>query len=221
MGKKLFLVTKLHKSTKRNYLQRMVNQKVLCMKKARKFEFDYWDGKRKYGYGGYKYIPGRWSGVAKKLIKKYKLNNKSKILDVGCGKGYVLYEIKKILPEVGIYGFDVSKHALKNSKKEVKDALFIHDARKKYPFKNNFFDLAISLACLHNLKIHELEKSIKEIQRVSKKAYIMVEGYRNDKELFNLQCWALTAETFFDDKEWIWLFKKCGYQGDYEFIYFE
>jgi SAM-dependent methyltransferase len=221
MGKKLFLVTKLHKSTKRNYLQRMVSQKVLCMKKARKFEFDYWDGKRKYGYGGYKYIPGRWSGVAKKLIKKYKLNNKSKILDVGCGKGYVLYEIKKILPGVAIYGFDVSKHALKNSKKEVKDALFIHDARKKYPFKNNFFDLAISLACLHNLKIHELEKSIKEIQRVSKKAYIMVEGYRNDKELFNLQCWALTAETFFDDKEWIWLFKKCGYQGDYEFIYFE
>ena len=221
MGKKIFLVTKLHKSTKRNYLQRMLNEKVNCMKVARKFEKDYWDGKRKYGYGGYKYIPGRWAEVARKLIKKYKLNNKSKVLDVGCGKGFVLFEIKKILPNIKIYGYDVSKHALKNSKVEIKNNLFIHDARKKIPFKNNYFDLVISLACLHNLKIFELEKSIKEIQRVSRKSYIMVEGYRNEKELFNLQCWALTAETFFDDNEWKWLFKKCSYKGDYEFIYFE
>ena len=92
---------------------------------------------------------------------------------------------------------------------------------KKFHLKKKNFDLVISLACLHNLKIHELEKSIKEIERVGKKSYIMVEGYRNDKELFNLQCWALTAETFFDDTEWKWLFSKCGFKGDYEFIYFE
>ena len=94
MGKKLNLVSSLHKLTKRNYLERMINKKVICMKKARKFEFDFWDGKRKFGYGGYKYIPGRWEGVAQKMIKKYKLNNKSKVLDVGCGKGYLLFEMK-------------------------------------------------------------------------------------------------------------------------------
>lgn len=221
MKKKIFLVTKLHKSTKRNYLERMINQKTNSMKKARKYEFDYWDGDRKFGYGGYKYIPGRWTSVARSLIKRYNLTNNSKILDVGCGKGFILFEIKKILPDLKVYGFDISKHALKNAKEEIKQYLFLHNAKKKFPFKNKYFDLVISLACLHNLKIFELETSLKEIQRVGKKSYIMVEGYRNEKELFNLQCWALTAETFFDDDEWIWLFQKCGYRGDFEFIYFE
>ena len=129
--------------------------------------------------------------------------------------------MKKILPNLKIYGFDVSRHGVKNSKPEVKKNLFIHNANKKFPFKSKYFDLVISLACLHNLKAYDLEKSIKEIQRVGKRAYIMVEGYRNEQELFNLQCWALTAETFFDDKEWKWLFKKCKYNGDFEYIYFQ
>ncbi len=221
MGKKINLVTELHQSTKRNYIERMMNEKVLCMKKGREFEYDYWDGDRKFGYGGYKYIEDRWKPFAENLIKIYNLNNKSKILDAGCGKGFVLYELKKILPGLTIKGFDISKYGINNSKEEIKKDLFEHDIRKKFPFKDNEFDLVISLACLHNLQVHELEKSIKEIERVGKKSYIMVEGYRNEAELFNLQCWALTAETFFCDKEWEWLFKICNYNGDYEFIYFE
>lgn len=221
MGKKINLVTELHQSTKRNYIERMMNEKVLCMKKGREFEYDYWDGDRKFGYGGYKYIEDRWKPFAENLIKIYNLNNKSKILDAGCGKGFILYELKKILPGLTIKGFDISKYGINNSKEEIKKDLFEHDIRKKFPFKDNEFDLVISLACLHNLQVHELEKSIKEIERVGKKSYIMVEGYRNEAELFNLQCWALTAETFFCDKEWEWLFKICNYNGDYEFIYFE
>ena len=49
----------------------------------------------------------------------------------------------------------------------------------------------------------------------------MVESYRSELEQFNLQCWALTAESFFDDEEWVWLYRHFGYTGDYEFIYFE
>jgi SAM-dependent methyltransferase len=213
-------ITKIHNSTKRNYIDRMLDDKVHCMRTAKKFSFDYWDGKRRYGYGGYKYIPGRLTSVASMIIKNYKLNNSSKILDVGCGKGYLLYEIKKILPKINIYGFDISSYAIKNSKKEIKKYLFKFDARKKFPFPNNFFDLTISFGTLHNFKLSDLEKSIKEIQRVSQKKYIMVESFRNDQELFNLQCWALTCETFFSVKEWIWLYNYLGYTGDYEFIFF-
>ena len=32
---------------------------------------------------------------------------------------------------------------------------------------------------------------------------MMVESYRNEQELFNLQCWALTCEAFFDTAAWI------------------
>ena len=52
-------------------------------------------------------------------------------------------------------------------------------------------------------------------------SYLMVESYRNTKELFNLQCWALTCESFFSTKEWIWIFNEYNYNGDYEFIYFK
>ena len=100
MKKRKYFINKLHNSTKRNFLDRMKNQKVKCMRVASNYSFDYWDGDRKYGYGGYKYIEGRWETVAKKIIKTYLLTNNSKILDVGCGKGYLLFEIKKILPKI-------------------------------------------------------------------------------------------------------------------------
>ena len=221
MSKLLKLITPLHKSTKRKYLQRMVNRKAECMVVAKKYNFNYWDGRRKYGYGGYRYIPGRWKNVAKKIIKKYKLNENSKILDVGCGKGFLLYEIQLLLPGIKISGFDISRYGISKSMKTIKKKLFVHKAQNKYPFKKKEFDLVISIGCLHNLEINDLKKAVKEIIRVGKKAFILVESYRNEKELFNLQCWALTCNSFFNNKEWKWLFKEFSYKGDYELIYFE
>ena len=61
-----FFLQKNHNLTKRNYLHRMKDEKVECMKIAKKYEKQYWDGNRRYGYGGYKYIPGRLSPIAKK-----------------------------------------------------------------------------------------------------------------------------------------------------------
>ncbi len=217
----LKIFTPFHKKTKRKYLERMVQNKIFCMKKARKFEKDYWDGSRNYGYGGYKYIPGLITPIAKKIIKKFKLTNDSKILDVGCGKGFLLHEIKKVLPNIFIRGFDISKYGIKNSKKEIRKYLYVRDVRKKIPYSENFFDLVLSFNCLHNLEIFDLKKSLKEINRVGKKKFIVVESYRNVDELFNLQCWALTANAFFSKKEWINIFKEFKYNGDYEFIYFE
>ena len=219
-NKEISLITPLHLSTKRNYLQRMNNNKIQCMKIAKKYSKNYWDGPRKYGYGGYKYIPGRWEPVAKKIIKKYMLSNKSRLLDVGCGKGYLLFEIKKILPEINIVGFDTSKYGINFAHKNIKKNLKLKRAESKYPYKNNYFDLVISIGCLHNLTINSLKKALSEITRVGKKKYVMVESYRNEKELFNLQCWALTCESFFSKAEWIWLFDLFKYDGDYEFIYF-
>ena len=220
-SKELNLITRLHTSTKRDYVERMVNNKVHCMKIAKKYGKDYWDGDRKFGYGGYKYIKDRWKSVAIKIKKKYKLSNKSKILDVGCGKGFLLYEIKKILPGIQITGIDISTYGLKNSKKEIRKFLFKADLKKKLNFKTKEFDFVFSINTLHNLEINYLIQAIKEIQRVGVKHFICSESYRNEKELFNLQCWALTCESFYSKKEWVWLLNDTGYTGDYEFIYFE
>ena len=187
---------------------------------SKQFGEMYFDGPREYGYGGYKY-DGRWKPVAELLIKNYNLTNNSQVLDVGCGKAFLLYEMKLLLPNLKISGFDISKHGLNSAKEEIKKNLFVHKAQDDYPFKDKQFNLVISLGCLHNLRVFELKTSLKEIERVGKQAYVMLESWRNDKELFNLQCWALTAEAFFSEKEWIWLYNHFGYTGDYEFIYFE
>jgi len=221
MGRLLNIVTPLHQMTARKYIDRMVDEKVHCMLKAKEYEADYWDGDRRYGYGGYKYMAGRWTPVAEALIETYNLTNDSKILDVGCGKAYLLYEIRKLLPEIELVGFDISKHGLADAKEDIRDNLFLYRAQDRYPWGDDYFDLVISLGCLHNLRIFELETAVKEIQRVGKQKYIMLESYRNEEEQFNLQCWALTAESFFDTAEWIWLYNHFGYTGDYEFIYFE
>ena len=221
MGQLLEIVTPLHQATLRDYLARMQDEKVHCMQVAKQYEKDYWDGDRRYGYGGYRYIPGRWKPVAQALIKRFSLTESSSVLDVGCGKGFLLYEMKLLLPGLQIAGFDISEHGLSQSREEIRDKLFHHKAQDSYPYREDTFDLVISLGCLHNLRVFELENALKEIERVGRKGYIMVESYRNEKEQFNLQCWALTCESFFDVDEWIWLFDRFGYTGDYEFIFFE
>lgn len=220
MGNLLHIVTPLHTLTPRNYIDRMMDDKVSCMKVAREYGKAFWDGDRRYGYGGYRY-DGRWESVAKKLIENYQLPNDAKILDVGCGKGFLLHELKKLLPASEVKGFDISAHAIESAKEEIKSDLFYHGAESPYPFKDKTFDLVISLTTLHNLFIFDLKRALSEIERVGKKGFIVVESYRNETELFNLQCWALTCNAFYSDREWIWLFEHFGYSGDYEFIYFE
>ena len=215
MGKLVNYVTSLHTSTSRSYIERMNDNKIECMIKAKEYGHDFWDGDRRYGYGGYKYLAGRWKPVAEKLIKAYNLTNNSSVLDVGCGKAFLLYEIKLLLPGLKVSGFDSSQYGIVNAKEEMKENLFVHNAQE-----NKEFDLIISLQTLHNLRVFELKTALKEIQRVSKNSYICMESYRNEKELFNLECWALTCESFFDPGEWEWLFDEFGYTGDYEFIYF-
>ncbi len=220
MGKLLNLFTPLHKSTAREYLPRMVDRKVECMLKAKEYEFDYWDGDRRYGYGGYKY-DGRWKPIAERFIDHYSLTNESSVLDIGCGKAFLLYEMKQLLPGIRVAGFDISRHGIAEAPEFVRNDLYIYKAQDALPYGDNEFDLAISLGCLHNLRIFELKTAIAELERVAKDGYIMLESYRNEQELFNLQCWALTCESFFDAAEWIWLYKEFGFTGDYEFIYFE
>lgn len=221
MGELLELVTPLHKSTSRDYLARMTDDKTHCMEVAQRYDGDYWDGPRRYGYGGYKYIPNRWAPVARSLIDRYKLSDSSRILDVGCGKGFLLYEFKRLLPGIRISGFDISEYGISDALDEVREFLFIHNAQDTLPSERDEFDLIISLGCMHNLGLRHLERAIAEVERVGQSAYIMVESFRNNRELFNLQCWALTAQTFLNPSDWVWLFERIGYTGDYEFIFFE
>ena len=155
------------------------------------------------------------------MIDHYKLKSDSKILDVGCGKGFILYEFKKLLPNSEIKGLDISFYAIKNGKDEVKKNLVLGHANS-LPFEKDYFDLVISLNTLHNLHCYDMKEALSEIERVGKSnKYICVESYKNEFEKMNLLYWQVTCECFFTLEEWKWWFDLADYKGDHSFIYFE
>jgi SAM-dependent methyltransferase len=214
----------VHKSTKRDYLARVNDPefpKAKAAGLAKQWGFDYWDGDRRINYGGYRYIPGRWAPVGQAMVDYYGIKPGDKILDIGCGKGFQLYELTQLVPGVEVYGIDISDYAIADAKEEVKDRLQIGNANH-LPFPDKHFDLVFSINTLHNLHNYDLDKALREMERVGKKnKYLCVESYRNEEEKANLLYWQVTCEAFCTPKEWEWWFKQTGYTGDYSFIYFE
>lgn len=215
-------ITTLHRSTPRDYVGRVTDaDKAECAKIAKEFGREYWDGDRKYGYGGYSY-DGRWRPVAEKMASYYDMKRGDRLLDVGCGKGYLLYELTQIVPGLEVVGIDISEYGIANAKSEIRRRLLVADALN-LPFEGGTFDIAISLATFHNLYVFDAIAALREMQRVCRtnKKYVMVESYRNESEKANLLYWQLTCESFFTPEEWCWCFNQADYKGDYGFIYFE
>jgi len=218
------LLSAIHKSTQRDYLARVSDPdfpKPKAAALAKQWGFDYWDGDRKICYGGYRYMEGRWEKVAKAMADYYGIKPGDKILDVGCGKGFLLFDFTKVVPGVEVYGLDISEYAIENSKEEIKGRLQLGNATS-LPFEDHSFDFVCSITTLHNLHCYDLDKALREIERVGKKnKYICVESYRNEVEKANLLYWQVTCEAFNTPEEWDWWFKQTGYTGDHSFIYFE
>ena len=214
-------IESVHKSTPRNYIERVTSHdKAHCAEIASQFGADYWDGERQYGYGGYKY-DGRWRAVAEKMAAHYQLKSGDHILDVGCGKGFLLYEFTQVVPGIQVHGVDISDYAIANAKQEIAHCLKLGEAQH-LPFQAASMDFVFSITTLHNLPNYELNPALKEIERVGKhNKHIVVESFRNEREKMNLLYWQLTCRSFYSPKEWEWFFEQSGYTGDYGCIYFE
>jgi SAM-dependent methyltransferase len=212
---------KYQKVTERNYVQRVLDDnKAACATVAKKWGKDYWDGERKYGYGGYHY-DGRWLPLATKMAKHFDLKDGDKVLDIGCGKAFLLYELTQVVPGLKVHGLDISEYGLAQAKEEISARLKLGDC-VSLPWEDNSFDFVFSINTFHNLEIYSLEKALKEMQRVSKgKAWLCVESYRNEVEKANLLYWQITCMSFYSTVEWNWIYKMWGYKGDYGFIFFE
>lgn len=221
MQQNLDFIQSVHGKTKRNYLSRAQEaNKAQSAAISKQFGFDYFDGDRRFGYGGYKY-DGRWVPVAERMARHFGLKPGDRILDIGCGKGFLVHDFMKVAPGVEAFGIDISEYAITHAMPEVAERLRVANATA-LPFPDGHFDLVFSINTLHNLRLPELEQALHEIERVGRgHKYVVNDSYRNEEEKVNLLNWQLTCECFFTPEEWRWVFDKCGYTGDHGFIFFE
>ena len=206
---------KNYPKSNRNLDKRLSEKSPEIVKIARQFGKEFFDGDRKFGYGGLRYDPKYWSNVVKDFVEYYNIKPDARILDVGCAKGYMLYDFKRQYPRLEIFGIDISKYAIENCHPEVKDFLKVGDA-KNLEFQDNYFDLVISINTVHNLELNDCIISIKEISRVSKgNSFITVDAYNSDEEKERMFKWNLTAKTIMSTNDWKHTFKKISYNGNF------
>jgi len=203
-----------HPKTIRDYDKRALEKTPEILRIAKQFGKDFFDGDRKCGYGGYRY-DGRWKSVARRLKDHYKLAAVAAILDIGCGKGFMLHDFRDLMPRATLAGIDVSDYAIENAMPSVKPFLKIASA-EKLPYPDKYFDLVVSINSIHNLPVERLKASLREIERVCRgNSYITIDAWRNEIERENLFKWVLTAETMMHVDDWKKLFREVGYTGDY------
>jgi ubiquinone/menaquinone biosynthesis C-methylase UbiE len=212
---------KYQKATQRDYVARVVeHDKAECALVAKQWGRDYWDGDRRFGYGGYQY-DGRWRPIAEDIARHYGLKAGDRVLDIGCGKAFLLYELTQAVPGLMVAGLDISDYAIANAREEVRSFLQVGHA-SRLPYESDSFDLVLSLNTFHNLEIFDLKQAVQEMERVGcGDKWLCVESFRNESEKANLLYWQLTCMSFYSPEAWTWLYRRWGYSGDFGFIYFE
>ena len=214
MGKEIDLL-KNYPKAKRDLSARLEQKTENDREIARKFGKDFFDGDRKHGYGGFQYNPRFWQPVMPTFIEYWSLNSQSKVLDVGCGKGFMMHDLKESVPGIEVRGIDISDYAISNCIETVKDQVMVANAQE-LPFEDNSFDVVISINSVHNLIQDDCAKALKEIERVSRRfSFITVDAYRNEVEKERMYAWNLTAKTIMSVEEWIKFFDENSYSGDY------
>jgi len=211
---------------------------------ARCFDKEFFDGDRAHGYGGYRY-DGRWKKVAEKLKEIYNLTSESIVLDIGCGKGFLLHDLQNLIPGIKVIGLDVSEYAINNSLDGLKEYLikngkgeqeaetFEHRAREllapslikgtaeSLPWPDKSFDLVLSINTTHNLPLEQCKLALKEMKRVAKKnMFVQMDAYKTEEEKETMYLWNLTGLTIMSVDDWLNLFKEVGYDGDYYWTIF-
>jgi len=214
MGREIDLMVNYPKA-KRNLEERAAGKTEEQRAIARQFGKEFFDGDRSTGYGGFSYMSRFWQPVIPTFVAHWGLTSDSSLLDVGCAKGFMLYDVREAVPGITVAGIDVSEYAIENGKPEVRDFLSVADA-KSLPFDDDSFDVVISINTVHNLERDECAQALQEIERVARQgAFITVDAYRNDEEYERMMAWNLTAKTIMSVDDWVAFFNEVGYTGDY------
>jgi len=185
---------------------------------ARQFGEEFFDGDRLYGYGGYGYHPRFWTDTVQRFKEHYNLSDDASVLDVGCAKGFMLKDFKRIYPDINVTGIDISEYAIANAIDDMVPYVQVGDA-KELPYEDNSFDLVICINTVHNLPLEECKTAIGEIERVSRgNSFLTVDAWRNEQQHKGMLAWNLTGLTYMSVDDWESLLTEVGYTGDYNWF---
>lgn len=214
MGTEINLMVNYPK-TKRDAKQRGASKTEEDRAIARKFGKEFFDGDRSHGYGGFYYHPRFWQPVIPTFQEHFHLTSQSSVLDVGCGKGFMIHDMAELIPGITVKGIDVSEYAIEHAIEDMRPHVQVANALE-LPFEDNSFDVVISITTVHNLERDECGRALQEIERVSRgKSFITVDAYHNDVEKELMYAWNLTGKTIMHVDEWKRFFDEVGYTGDY------
>ena len=201
--------------TPRDLTKRLADKTEEDREIARMFDIRFFDGLRSQGYGGFNYSPRFWTPVVPDFQKEYGLKSGMKILDVGCAKGFMLYDFEQLIPGVQTTGVDISEYAIQNAHPGVEGKLIVANA-KELPFEDGEFDLVIAINTIHNLEFDECAQALREIERVSKgNSFVVLDAYRTEEEKERMFAWNLTGKTILSVDSWRKFFEDNSYTGDY------
>ncbi|HOD12718.1 MAG TPA: class I SAM-dependent methyltransferase [Candidatus Omnitrophota bacterium] len=214
MGQEIDLLVNYPK-TKRDVKDRGASKTAEDRAIARQFGKEFFDGDRRHGYGGFNYNPRFWQPVIPTFKEHFGLTQNSSVLDVGCGKGFMLHDLNEAIPGITVKGIDISEYAIVHAIEDMKPFVMVADA-KSLPFKDKSYDVVISINTIHNLERDECAQALQEIERVSRgRSFITVDAYRNDEERVAMEAWNLTAKTMMHVDDWKKFFVEVGYTGDH------
>lgn len=214
MGKEINLMVNYPQS-KRNVEGRIERKTEDDKLLARQFGKAFFDGERSHGYGGFYYDPRFWEPVVPTFQEYFNLKSGDSILDIGCAKGFMLYDFSRLIEGINVSGIDISEYAINNAIEPTKPFVKQGNALE-LPFEDNSFDVVISITTLHNLDKDDCAKALQEVERVARRgSFVTLDAYRNEKEKMRMEAWNLTAKTMMHVDEWQRFFEEVGYSGDF------
>lgn len=133
------------------------------------YDEDYWERARESGKGGFtgpytwERLQSYFKDTAKHIVKSF---NPDTVLDVGCGKGYLVTALRYL--GVKAYGMDFSEYAVKHCPDSVKDFIQVKDVTKGKPdFDIKKFSLVISTDVLEHIDESKINSVLKRITSLS------------------------------------------------------
>lgn len=180
------------------------------------YGYDYFDNcNYGIGYGGYSY-DGRYARSVGLIVKEFGLSPGTTIFEVGCAKGFILYEFFK--QGYHVQGVDLSEYATANAPSEISKKISCASSTD-LAFANDSFDFSFSKEMLPHLTETDIDKTVRELMRVTKgnRIFLEIQVATSDSSSELIRKWDDTHRTIRKSAWWLQKLNQLDFDGTVNF----